>query len=163
MSKKRRFKNMDAQGRRITEPFVKLTKNLLASPAWKDLSPAAVCIYIEIRQRYNGSNNGEISLSCREAGGIAHCGKGTASNKLYELAEHGFIKESQKGMFTYKEASTWILTNEVYNNQPPSNEWKQWQSKKQSEVPVIELQVPVTELKPKNQAEILPLSSMAGT
>jgi len=45
----------NAKGRNTYEPFVKLTRNLLESAAWKATSPEARCIYIAIRQRYNGS------------------------------------------------------------------------------------------------------------
>src|SRR5438132_358766 len=79
--------------------WVGLSYNLLASEAWKSLSGQAVLIYIEIKRRYNGSNNGDISLSCREAAIIAHCGKGTARNKLEELVQKGFVKQAIKGRF----------------------------------------------------------------
>lgn len=121
-------KYMKQKGRTPSR-FVALPYNLLESAAWKDLSPQAALIYIEVKRRYNGSNNGDIPLSCREAAEIAHCGKGTAGKKLAELVEHGFIKPAVKGRFRNHHASTWGLTSEPYEGQSPTGEWKQWMQK----------------------------------
>lgn len=124
MSNKHRKPN--ATGRNNFEPFVKLTRNLLESEAWKHASPEARCIYIAIRQRYNGTNNGELALSCRDAAKVIQGSKNTASRKLNELMEKGLIKNCHKGVFRNRWASTWILTNENYNGLSPTGEWKQW-------------------------------------
>ncbi len=116
----------NAKGRNAYEPFVKLTSNLLASPAWIEASPEAHSLYIAIRKRYNGTNNGKLSFSCREAAIVIHSGKNTANNKLKELVEHGLIKQAIKGRFRNRWASTWILTNEVLDGQPATHEWKLW-------------------------------------
>jgi len=118
--------------------FVALPYNLLESDAWKEVSPEAALLYIELKRRYNGKNNGDIPLSCREGKEIAHCSKGTASKKLIELVEHGFIKQAYKGQWRYRKASTWILTCEVHEGKAPSNEWKNY-SKFKTPVPVAEL------------------------
>lgn len=138
MTNRKRYKKRGQS----TEPFVKLTKNYLNHPAWKTLSPEARCLYIEIRSRYNGLNNGEISLSCREAATVAHCGKGTANKKLHELMEHGFIKPNKRGQFTLRHATTWILTNEAYQYQGPTNEWRQWQPGKTQQSTRISIESP---------------------
>jgi hypothetical protein len=125
--------DMDKQTRRYLKNkghnsgrFVALPYNLLESAALKNLSPYAALIFIELKRRYNGANNGSITLSCREAGVIGHCGKGTAGKKLAELVAHGFIKESSKGRFRNRHASSWVLTCEVYEGRSPSNEWKEF-------------------------------------
>jgi hypothetical protein len=110
--------------------FVALPYNLLESYAWQALSPEAALMYIEIKRRYNGQNNGNISLSCREAATVGRCSKGTAGKKLSELVDHGFIKSASKGHFRNRHASTWILTSEVYEQQSPSNEWKSYSKSK---------------------------------
>lgn len=110
--------------------FVALPYNLLESDAWKDLSPGATLVYIELKRRYNGSNNGDIPLSCREAGNVAHCGKGTVGKKFAELIDHGFIKPAIKGRFHNRHASTWILTCQTHAGQSPSNEWKNFSKSK---------------------------------
>jgi len=110
--------------------FVALPYSMLESEAWKDLNPQAALIFIELKRRYNGGNNGEISLSCREAAEVAHCGKGTANKRLVELADHGFIKPNEKGYFHNRHASTWILTCESFGKFAPSNEWKDYRKNK---------------------------------
>ena len=111
---------------RSSEQFVRLPHRYLNSTAWKDLSPGAAMILIEIIRRYNGSNNGEMSLSCREAAKVAHCGKGTAGKKLCELMAHGWIKPSYKSCFRNRHATTWTLTFETHHGKSPTNEWKAW-------------------------------------
>ena len=49
------------------ERFVKLSYPLLASEAWRWLKPQIKAVYIELRRRYNGSNNGTIALSIGDA------------------------------------------------------------------------------------------------
>jgi len=106
--------------------FVALPHNMLDSAAWKHLRPGAGFVFIEIKKRYNGGNNGNIPLSHREAAAVAHCGKGTAHRLLAELIAHGFIKQANKGHYGNRHATTWILTCEVYQGRCPSNEWKDW-------------------------------------
>ena len=47
--------------------FVQLSEWLQASEAWATLRPGPRALYIELKRRYNGSNNGEIYLSHRDA------------------------------------------------------------------------------------------------
>lgn len=120
-----------AKGRSMGR-FVALPFNMLESLAWRDLSLQAAIIFIELKRRFNGKNNGEIPLSCREAATVAKCGKGTASKKLDELIAHGFINPASKGHFHNRHASTWILTCEVYEKTSPSNELKNYSKIKSS-------------------------------
>jgi hypothetical protein len=130
---------LKTKGRGDGEPrFVKLIYPILTSPAWMDLSPESRCLFIELMRRHNGSNNGEISLSAREAGEVAHCSKNTASKKLLELQTHGFITAEKKGIFTYRMATTWRITSERtrvgVTEKSATNEWKLWTAKKPVEV-----------------------------
>jgi hypothetical protein len=47
--------------------YVMLYHFMLKSAAWKDSSATARAIYVELERRYNGSNNGLIHYSVREA------------------------------------------------------------------------------------------------
>lgn len=132
------------------ESFVKLDRFMLNHPTWLDLSPAARIIYIEIRKRYNGINNGSIALSCRDAADNAKCGKSTASKLFRELEEHGFIKQAIKGRFRNNWASTWILTNEEYQGRQKTDEWVRWQPKRKNAVPENKLKVPTNALEEGN-------------
>ena len=47
-------------------PFIKLDMWVQNTLAWRDLGPVARALYIELRARYNGTNNGFIGLGARE-------------------------------------------------------------------------------------------------
>src|SRR5215831_10135696 len=82
--------------------FVQLFHYILNSAAWRDLSPTARTIYVEIAKRYNGTNNGFIVYSVREAAADLKIGKTTAANGFTELQLHGFIFPEQRGAFHWK-------------------------------------------------------------
>src|SRR6516162_7111654 len=76
---------------RKSERYVKLRYWLLDSIAWKSLPAAARALYLEIAKRYNGSNNGRIPYSVREAVKAVHISATTASRMLRILQDRGFI------------------------------------------------------------------------
>ena len=56
-------RGVDATGRTIKrDRFLQLPHFLLTSEAWKSLNPIERTLFIEVAQRYNGHNNGEIGL-----------------------------------------------------------------------------------------------------
>jgi DNA-binding transcriptional regulator YhcF (GntR family) len=59
-------------------------------------------VYLEIARRYFGTNNGEMSLSVREAAHFANIGKDTASKCFHELEAKGFIRRNVCGSFNWK-------------------------------------------------------------
>jgi hypothetical protein len=91
---------------------VRLHHWMTDSAAWHDLSVVARAIYPEIAKRYNGSNNGQISYSAREAADELHISKTTAWESIKTLTDHGFIVEVKKGAFSRKNrhATEWRLT-----------------------------------------------------
>ena len=58
-----------------TERFVKLVYPFLESEAWRWLKPTSHSVYLELRLRYNGSNNGKISFSLAEGARILRASK----------------------------------------------------------------------------------------
>jgi hypothetical protein len=80
--------------------------------AWRSLTPVCRQLYVEIARRYNGSNNGRIPYSVRQACADLHIGKATASTAFRVLGERGFIVAVQKGAFSWKirHATEWRLT-----------------------------------------------------
>ena len=108
------------------ERFVKLTYPLLESEAWRWLKPNSQAVYIELRRRFNGSNNGKISFSLDEGARILRASKTTIQKALVELEEHGFIKLVKKGRFQGRRASEYALTDEQLDGYPPTREWRQW-------------------------------------
>ncbi len=113
-----------------TERFVKLTYPLIESEAWRWLRPISKAVYIELKRRYNGLNNGRISLSLSEAAHILKASKSSISTALKQLEAHGFIKLIKKGYFTNRMASEYALTDEQLDGYPPTREWRRWQPTK---------------------------------
>ena len=113
-----------------TERFVKLTYPLIESEAWRWLRPISKAVYIELKRRYNGLNNGKISLSLSEAAHIFKASKSSISRALKQLETHGFIKLIKKGYFTGRMASEYALTDEQLDGYPPTREWRRWQPTK---------------------------------
>jgi hypothetical protein len=114
------------------ERYVMLRYWLLKSQAWNSLSGNARALYVEIARRYNGSNNGRISYSTREAGQSLHISPCTAGRLLRVLQDRGFIVCTKRGAFslkTTKDASEWALT-EYDCDHPPAHATKdfmRWQ------------------------------------
>ncbi len=108
--------------------FVSLPHSLLYSAAWRGLSTDARAIWLEIMGRFNGNNNGQISLSCREAGEFCKISKNTAGKALKELQEKGFISIEQYSSFTckMKRATRWRLTHMTCEGKAPTGEWRDW-------------------------------------
>jgi hypothetical protein len=99
--------------------FVQLFHWEMDNPAYRDLSANARAIYTEIKRRYNGTNNGFIVYSVRQAADELKIGKTTASKGFIALQSHGFIVAEQRGAFHWKidvsgerhrPASEWRLT-----------------------------------------------------
>lgn len=83
-------------------PFVQLHMWLLGSPAWQDLSGNARAVYVEMKARYNGKNNGLLTMSTREAGDAINATNDTGSRALRELIEHGFLVVTEASSFVRK-------------------------------------------------------------
>jgi hypothetical protein len=97
-----------------TPRHVRLYHYMTNSAAWHDLSAVGRAIYCEIAKRYagDGSNNGRIPYSIRQAAAELRIGPATASRGLRELQDHGFIVPVTKGAFSLKKrhATEWRLT-----------------------------------------------------
>ena len=91
---------------------VRLYHWVMATPAWKSLNGNQRALYVEIAARYDGSNNGRIPYSVREAAQALHIGKATAARDLIVLEERGFIVVMVRGAFNVKLklATEWRLT-----------------------------------------------------
>lgn len=127
----------NATGRNDTARFVGLPHYMLRCRAWQTLPPAAIALLIDLWQRHNGSNNGEISYSVREAEVIG-LGSSHAGRMFGVLIERGFLKVRRASTFTLKtkEARTWEITAERCGDCPPSRDFMRWspdrENKKQS-------------------------------
>ena len=79
------------QHKRGTGRFVQLPEWLQSSEAWASLKPGPRALYIELKRRYNGSNNGKIILSHRDAAMALNVHRNTVGQWFRELQDRGFI------------------------------------------------------------------------
>jgi hypothetical protein len=122
--------NKRRRGRR-REPhrFVRLEHTLLHSVAYRSLSVLARALLLEMVSLHNGSNNGRVFLSQRDAAAAAGVADvGAAGRALRELVDCGFIRVTTRGAFSVKErhATAFRLTFEPCEAQPPTNDWRKY-------------------------------------
>jgi DNA-binding MarR family transcriptional regulator len=108
--------------------------------AWQALTPVERNAYIEVKWRYDGTNNGRIGLGARELAAELGMGKSTASDALNSLQKYGFICVSKPSAFHIKNrtATEWRLTEYGCDvtGDLPSKEFMRWQpTKKQQSAP----------------------------
>jgi hypothetical protein len=131
------------------ERFVKLTYDMLNSAAWQFLRPNSVLVYIQILKRFNGHNNGRISMSLNEAATAVKAGKQTVKAAVDQLVEYGFIKIIKKGYFTGRKATEYAITDFRLDGRSPTREWKVWRPKRKhrrKQIPKIGIQTILDEL-----------------
>ena len=92
--------------------YFQLHHYMMKTEAWLALSAAARAVYLQIGFRYNGSNNGTLRLSVRDAASECNIAINTASRAFKELIDLGFIEGTREGSFDDKSriASEWRLT-----------------------------------------------------
>ncbi len=130
MALKRRIgRAVDKTGRSKGEgQYALLPYVLLNSNAWRSLSGSAVKVFLELRTRFHGVNNGRLILSLDEGARILGLGKSTVQRALDELQERGFVICTRKGNWYGRLASTWTVTDQRTNGAPATNAWKAWRS-----------------------------------
>ena len=131
MNKQKRLirRPVNKKGRNRYSRFVLYYHHELDCPAYRDLKAIPRAVYMELRRRFNGTNNGYIFCSVRDLSAELHCSKDTAGKALWTLAKHGFIICNQLGSFNWKsgQASTWTLTVEPLNDKPATKDFLRWQ------------------------------------
>lgn len=70
---------------------------MLQAPAWRSLSGAAVKVFLEVRCRFHGANNGSLSLSLEQAADLLGLGKATVHCAFKELQDKGFVVCTRRG------------------------------------------------------------------
>lgn len=83
------------QHKKGKQRFVQLPEWLQRTEAWATLPPGPRALYIELKRRYTGSNNGRITLSHREAAKALNVHRNTVGPWFRELEERGFIVLAQ--------------------------------------------------------------------
>jgi hypothetical protein len=92
--------------------FVQLHEWMMRSEAWRSLDPLGRALYVELKRRYDGFNNGRIGLGCREAAEDLGVSKDTANRAFGRLQAFGFIRIAKQSGFNVKSrvSTEWTLT-----------------------------------------------------
>lgn len=76
-------------------PFVALGRFMLRSKEWRGLSPKAKILYIHLKHKYVGHNNGDIELHYSELKDMM--ASSTISSAFKELEAKGWITPTKYG------------------------------------------------------------------
>ena len=118
--------------KRGTPQFVMLYNWMIDSEAWLDLKAQPRALYLLIKRRFNGSNNGEIYLSHREAAKLLNMHRNSIGKYFEVLIEHGFLKQRTMphlGPSGVGQSSKWELTELPVNHRPATKEFMRWTKK----------------------------------
>lgn len=109
--------------------FSAIRHDIVKSPAFRSLPSIPRAIWLELMVRFNGHNNGDIPLSCREVAELLNVSKNTASRGFDLLLDRGLIGIGQDSSFTVKTrlSRRWTLTHEPVGNGLPTNDWRTWE------------------------------------
>jgi|SRR5215471_4198338 len=80
-----------------SEPFISMLNEVYDSQEFQALVPNERAILWELIRKFNGFNNGEISLGVREAARKCRIGQMAACRALTRLQESGLISATYKG------------------------------------------------------------------
>lgn len=123
-NKKGRSKNPDGQ-------YIPLPYSVIQHQAWRSLNGNAVKVYLELRARYNGSNNGSLALSMENAATLLRMSKTSVCRAFKELEQKGFIVKTLQGQWYGRLASEWRVTDKPCNGHLATRDWQNWSSEKQ--------------------------------
>lgn len=122
MAKKRR--NRPGKDGRGGEQWATLSYAMAHHAAFRALSGAAVKVWIELRTRYNGGNNGRLHLSYAEAAKLLGLSKTTVMRAFEELATAGFIVRTRDGHWYGRLAHEWRCTDIPSDGRPATRDWQ---------------------------------------
>jgi hypothetical protein len=103
-------RKLRGQGKHSGPNFAQLYHYVKRSTSYHGLSNIAKLLLIELADRYNGSNNGMITLSVREAAYEIGCGQGSISNAMRELDDADLARPTKLGAWRGRQATEWRLT-----------------------------------------------------
>ena len=125
------------KGRRdgSSEQYMNLPYAWVRADAWRSLGGAALKVFVELRGRFNGGNNGKLFLAYQEASDLLGLGRATIKRAFDELETKGFLVKTQQGQWYGRRATLWRITMLACDGTPATHDWKNWrQEKKQKAV-----------------------------
>lgn len=114
-------------------PFVQLMEWFQSSEAWASMKPGPRALYLELKRRFRGHNNGRLFLSHRDAAKSLNCGRDTVAGYFHELEGRGFIAVTKGhclGSAGVGQATHYRLTEEACDGKPATKEFMNWRPQK---------------------------------
>jgi hypothetical protein len=129
------------------ELFVGLEFWEMETEAFQHLSADATRVYLFMRKRYNGANNGCVIFSWRDAMAVLRSGSDRAGKALRELRQKGFVKLRAPGKpgTSIRPAGEWQLTVFECGGQPASKDFARWRPDSEKQLPTPETGAPRTQ------------------
>ncbi len=93
------------------------------------MKPGPRALYIEVKRRYNGGNNGQIFLSHRQAVALLNVGKNTVGQYFQELLKRGFLRITRRhclGPAGIGQAASYAITEEKVGNDAATKDFIRW-------------------------------------
>lgn len=122
------------RGKKGAGRHVQLPEWMQACEAWASLKPGPRALYIELKRRFNGKNNGQLFLSHRDAAEAINVHYNTIGPYFAELENRGLIAMTRGpclGPSGVGQASLWALQEmATVDGKPASRAFLKW-SKKQ--------------------------------
>jgi hypothetical protein len=90
---------MSKHKRKSKGPYVGVPKAIMATSAWRTMTPEGRLLWIELRGwlRNDGLNNGKVRLSCRDGGKAIGLHRDTIARRFVELEHFGFLRKTADG------------------------------------------------------------------
>lgn len=117
---------------------VRLYWEILDSPAWRVLSHADVRVYLAMRRKLLGSNNGDINAILGELRRSGISSSSTLSMALHRLEALGLIAKTRQGgiafggklcsLFRFTDAETFDIAKAGVKAGKATNEWQQFKN-----------------------------------
>ena len=129
-------------GKKGAGRFVQLPEWLQATEAWATLAPGPRALYVELKRRYTGSNNGSVVLSHRNAAEALNVHRNTVGPWFRVLEARGFIammRGPHLGPSGIGQAAHWRLTEYPLDDMKPATKdftrWKKQNPRSKSVTP----------------------------
>lgn len=121
------------RGKRGGPRHVQLLEWFQATEAWATLKPGPRALYIELKRRFNGGNNGRILMSYREAADLLNVHRNSIGAYFRDLEERGLIRRTRNGYLGgdgHGIATTWqICELGMENGGRADLRFKDWRDK----------------------------------
>lgn len=122
------------RGKRGTGRHVQLTEAMQGTEAWATLKPGPRALYIELKRRFNGGNNGRIVFSYRDAAKALNVHRNTIGTYFAELEARGLVhmtRGAALGPSGVGEAPHWALSElPTVDGHPADWGFRSWRRKK---------------------------------